>query len=235
MLRKPVIGITAAHCREELKTFPRHYYVEGIRKAGGIPFILPPVRTPDEGKELLDHIHGLLLTGGGDISPVYLREDPHRGIGTCFPERDFSELLLTQLAIEKNIPLLGICRGIQVLAVAAGGRIYQDIASQYPSGMEHSQTAPRQNVWHNVEIIRESLLSNLLQETKIGVNSLHHQAVLEIPPGFIQNALASDGIIEGIEMQGAKFCIGVQWHPESMEADTHSQALFRGFIEACLD
>ena len=236
MLRKPVIGITAAHCTEELETFPRHYYVEGVRKAGGIPLILPHVRTNEEGKDLLDHIHGLLLTGGGDISPVYLREDPRRGVGECFPERDFSELLLTQLALQHDLPILGICRGIQVLAVAAGGKIYQDIPSQYPSAMQHSQTAPRQYVWHNVEIEGKSLLYRLLEETEIGVNSLHHQAVLEIPPDFIQNALASDGIIEGIEKPGAKFCIGVQWHPESMmETEEHSKVLFRGFIEACLE
>lgn len=236
MLRKPVIGITAAHCTEELETFPRHYYVEGVRKAGGIPLILPHVRTNEEGKDLLDHIHGLLLTGGGDISPVYLREDPRRGVGECFPERDFSELLLTQLALQHDLPILGICRGIQVLAVAAGGKIYQDIPSQYPSAMQHSQTAPRQYVWHNVEIEGKSLLYRLLGETEIGVNSLHHQAVLEIPPDFIQNALASDGIIEGIEKPGAKFCIGVQWHPESMmETEEHSKVLFRGFIEACLE
>ena len=236
MLRKPVIGITAAHCTEELETFPRHYYVEGVRKAGGIPLILPHVRTNEEGKDLLDHIHGLLLTGGGDISPVYLREDPRRGVGECFPERDFSELLLTQLALQHDLPILGICRGIQVLAVAAGGKIYQDIPSQYPNAMQHSQTAPRQYVWHNVEIEGKSLLYRLLGETEIGVNSLHHQAVLEIPPDFIQNALASDGIIEGIEKPCAKFCIGVQWHPESMmETEEHSKVLFRGFIEACLE
>jgi putative glutamine amidotransferase len=235
MLRKPVIGITAAHCTEELKTFPRYYYVEVVRKTGGIPYILPPVRTHEEGRDLLDHIQGLLLSGGGDISPVYLREDPHRGVRKCFPERDYSELLLTQLAMQQNLPLLGICRGIQILAIAAGGGIYQDISSQYPGSMEHSQTAPRQHVWHNVEIVGESLLYRLLRETKIGVNSLHHQAVSEIPPGFIQNAFASDGIIEGIEKPGAKFCVGVQWHAESMDTETHSQALFRGFIEACVE
>jgi len=155
MLKKPVIGITAAHCTEELETFPRYYYVERVRKAGGIPFILPPVRTHEDGRDLLDHIKGLLLTGGGDISPVYLREDPHRGVGKCFPERDFSELLLAQLAMHQNLPLLGICRGIQVLAVSAGGRIYQDISSQYPAAMEHSQNSPTSNTFGtNVEIER---------------------------------------------------------------------------------
>ena len=233
MIRKPVIGITAAHCSEELKTFPRQYYVESIRKAGGTPLILPPVWLQEEGREVLNFLDGLLLTGGGDISPVYLREDPLRGIGECFPERDKSEILLTQLSLQKNIPILGICRGIQVLAVAAGGRIYQDIPNQNPQAMQHKQTAPRHNVWHDVDIVEESLLYRLVGETKIGVNSLHHQAVLEIPQGFIKNASASDGIIEGIEKLGVKFCVGVQWHPESMEAEAHSRALFGGFVEAC--
>ena len=234
MLGKPVIGITAAHCSEELKTFPRHYYVESIRKAGGIPLILPTVRTQAEGDDVLSVLDGLLLTGGGDISPVYLREDPLRGIGKCLPERDWSEILLTQLSLQKKFPILGICRGIQVLAVTAGGKIYQDIPGQHPRALEHRQTAPRQYAWHDVEIAENSALFRLLGERKVGVNSLHHQAVSEIPPGFIQNALASDGIIEGIEKTGTEFCIGVQWHPESMEMDLHSNALFRGFIEACL-
>ncbi|ODA40109.1 gamma-glutamyl-gamma-aminobutyrate hydrolase family protein [Desulfosporosinus sp. BG] len=235
MLRKPVIGVTAAHCSEELKTFPRHYYVESIRHAGGIPVILPPVCVEAEGNDVLSLLDGLLLTGGGDISPIYLREDPLRGIGACFPERDWSEILLTQLCLQRNLPMLGICRGIQVLAVAAGGRIYQDIPSQFPRALEHRQTAPRQNVWHDVDIVKESLLYHLVAATKIGVNSLHHQAVSEIPQGFIQNASASDGIIEGIEMLGAKFCLGVQWHPESMEAQAHCQAIFNGFVEACIE
>ncbi|MDR3601245.1 MAG: gamma-glutamyl-gamma-aminobutyrate hydrolase family protein [Desulfosporosinus sp.] len=233
MLGKPVIGITAAHCSEELKTFPRHYYVESIRKAGGIPFIIPPVQAQAECSDILSLLDGLLLTGGGDISPIYLNESPLRGIGGCFPERDRSEILLTQLSLQQNLPLLGICRGIQVLAVVAGGRIYQDIPRQHPLAMEHSQTAPRQYAWHDVDIAEESALYHLLRERKIAVNSLHHQAVSEVPPGFRQNALASDGIIEGIEKLGAKFCIGVQWHPESMGNEAHGKALFKGFIEAC--
>lgn len=233
-MRKPVIGITAAHCNEELKTFPRAFYVDSIRKVGGIPIVLPPVESREEGREALDIVDGLLLTGGGDISPAFLNEDPLRGIGACIPERDLSELLLTELALERNLPLLGICKGIQVLAVAAGGKIYQDILSQHPGVIQHSQTAPRQYAWHKVDLIQESLLSRLLGEEKIGVNSFHHQAVREIPPGFQQNALAVDGIIEGIEMPSARFCLGVQWHPESMmETEAHSKALFRGFVEAC--
>lgn len=236
MLKKPLVGVTAAHCTEELKAFPRHYYVESIKDAGGIPLIIPPVRTAEEAADILKLVSGLVLTGGGDISPRYLREDPRRGVGPCFPERDLSEILLTQLALQQDLPLLGICRGIQVLAVAAGGKIYQDIYSQSSSAMLHNQTAPRQNAWHDVEINKNSFLFRLLDKTKIGVNSLHHQAVSQIPQGFIQCALAGDGMIEGIEKLGAKFCLGVQWHPESMmETEIHSKVLFKGFIEACLD
>lgn len=233
MSGKPLIGITAAHCAEELKTFPRHFYVESIQKAGGIPFILPPIQTQEEAGDVLGFLNGLVLSGGGDITPVYLKEDPLRGIGECIPERDLSEILLTQLALQQNMPLLGICRGIQVLAVAAGGRIYQDIPSQCPIALQHKQTAPRQYPWHEVEIMEGSRLYGLLQKMRINVNSLHHQAVQEVPPGFILNALAPDGIIEGIEKSDAKFCLGVQWHPESMETETHSRSLFRGFVEAC--
>jgi Predicted glutamine amidotransferases len=234
MSQKPIVGITAAHCTEELATFPRHYYVESIKNAGGIPLIIPPVRTTEEAADVLKPISGLVLTGGGDISPRYLKEDPRREIGSCFPERDLSEILLTQLALQQDIPLLGICRGIQVLAVAAGGGIYQDIPTQYPSAMLHRQTAPRQYPWHDVDIVKDSVLYRLLDQTKISVNSFHHQSVSKIPRGFIQCALAADGIIEGIEKLGTKFCLGVQWHPESMmETEIHSKVLFRGFIEAC--
>ncbi|WP_407313357.1 gamma-glutamyl-gamma-aminobutyrate hydrolase family protein [Desulfosporosinus sp. SB140] len=231
---RPVIGITAAHCTEELKTFPRAFYIDSIRKAGGIPIVLPPVQSRDEGIEVLDLVDGLLLTGGGDISPTYLNEDPLRGIGACIPERDLGELLLSELALRKDLPILGICRGIQVLAISAGGKIYQDIPSQHPEAIQHNQTAPRQYTWHKVDIDQKSLLFRLLGEKKIGVNSLHHQAVREVPPGFQSNAMAMDGIIEGIEKLNAKFCLGVQWHPESMtETEQHSGALFHGFVEAC--
>lgn len=232
MTQKPIIGITVAHCTEELKTFPRAYYVDRIKKAGGQPILLPPVQTEEEAQTLLKLVDGLVLTGGGDIAPVFLGEQPKRGIGECIPERDWGEILLTQLALQHELPLLGICRGIQVLAVAAGGKIYQDIPSQFPAALEHNQTAPREFAWHEVEIIN-SRLYEILSEEKIGVNSLHHQAVSNVPDGFIKNAVAPDGIIEGIEKMGSKFCIGVQWHPEAMGSELHSRKLFEGLVLAC--
>ncbi len=232
MVKKPVIGISVAHVKEELETFPRHFYIESIRLAGGVPVILPLMRAKEEALEYLNLIDGLLLSGGGDISPLHLGEDPWPGVGNCLPERDLSELLLAKVALDEERPVLGICRGIQVLAVAAGGRIYQDIPSQHPQALKHSQTAPRRDPWHWVNIA-ESRLADIVGVQRIAVNSFHHQAVSSVPPGFRRNAAAPDGIIEGIERMGTKFCLGVQWHPESMEGDSYSAAIFAAFVQAC--
>lgn len=234
MNRKPVIGITAAHCDEELKSFPRARYVEAVKKAGGQSILLPPIGTPEDAEEIIALIDGLILTGGGDISPILLEEEPQRGIGDCLPDRDFSEILLTQKALEVDLPLLGICKGIQILAVAAGGKIYQDIISQYPESMEHKMKAPRNFPWHQV-ILQESPLKALLGEERIAVNSVHHQAVSVVPQGFVISAVAPDGIIESIEKIGALFCLGVQWHPEVMGDDRNSQIIFQQLIKAARD
>jgi len=230
MNRKPVIGITVAHCSEELKTFPRTLYVESVKKANGQPILLPIVTTLEEAEEMLALVDALILTGGGDFSPMILGELPKRGIGDCLPERDWSEILLAQMAMKEDLPVLGICRGIQVLALAAGGKIYQDIISERPESIEHKQRAPRECAWHEVHLT-ESTLGVLIEEKTIGVNSFHHQAVSVLPEGFIANAVAPDGIIEGIEKPGAKFCLGVQWHPEAMDKEKHSQRLFQGLIK----
>ena len=232
MSKKPLIGVTVAHVTEELRTFPRFYYVKSIKDAGGNPVLIPPVQSLEEAEEILDFVDGLLLTGGGDIAPSFLGEMPLPGIGPCFPERDLGEILLTQKALQADIPILGICRGIQVLAVAAGGKIYQDISTQYPKAIEHKQTSPREYPWHEINVL-DSLLGRIIGDKRIEVNSLHHQAVEKLPEGFIQNAVAPDGIIEGIEKVGAKFCIGVQWHPESLASDIYSRELFKAFVRAC--
>ena len=231
MTHKPIIGITAAHCDEELKSFPRALYVEAVKDAGGQPIILPPIATTEDAKAIIALLDGLILTGGGDISPIQLGEDPLRGIGDCRPDRDISEILLAQRALEMDLPLLGICKGIQVLAVAAGGKIYQDIIRQCPESMDHKMKAPRNFPWHEVNL-QESKLQALLGKKKIAVNSVHHQAVSEVPEGFVISGIANDGIIESIEKKEALFCMGVQWHPEVMREDENSQKIFQEFIEA---
>ena len=228
--RKPIIGITVAHCSEEINTYPRGYYVDAVKRAGGQPILLPPVSSSEEAREVMGLIQGLILTGGGDISPILLKETPLRGIGDCQPERDIGEILLAQEALAVDLPLLGICKGIQVLVVAAGGKIYQDIISQVPNSLEHKQKAPRNSPWHEVELL-PSQLRELLGQKRIQVNSFHHQAVSEIPPDFLVSSKAPDGIIESIERRDAQFCVGVQWHPEVMVEDQYSQRIFRGLVE----
>ncbi|NMA68098.1 MAG: gamma-glutamyl-gamma-aminobutyrate hydrolase family protein [Desulfitobacterium sp.] len=228
--RKPIIGITVAHCSEEINTYPRGYYVDAVKRAGGQPILLPPVSSSEEVREVMGLIQGLILTGGGDISPILLKETPLRGIGDCQPERDIGEILLAQEALAVDLPLLGICKGIQVLVVAAGGKIYQDIISQVPNSLEHKQKAPRNSPWHEVELL-PSQLRELLGQKRIQVNSFHHQAVSEIPPDFLVSSKAPDGIIESIERRDAQFCVGVQWHPEVMVEDQYSQRIFRGLVE----
>ncbi|MEL1134639.1 gamma-glutamyl-gamma-aminobutyrate hydrolase family protein [Desulfitobacterium sp. THU1] len=234
MERKPIIGITIAHCNEELKSYPRALYVEAVKQAGGQPVLLPPIASVEDADEVVALIDGLILTGGGDISPILLGEEPLRGIGECLPERDFSEILMTRKAIDKCLPLLGICKGIQILAVAAGGAIYQDIVSECPKSMEHKMKAPRDFPWHEI-LLMESYLKEFLGEERISVNSVHHQAVAEVPKGFTVSAVAPDGIIEAIEKRGASFCVGVQWHPEVMAKDKNSQRIFQQFIMAGRD
>lgn len=231
-MKRPIIGVTSAHHSEELSTFPREYYVQSIRSAGGVVFLIPPVADREEAAAIVAKLDGLVLSGGGDISPLYFGESPLPGLKGCFPQRDLSEILLTKEALTKDLPLLGICRGIQVLAVAAGGRIYQDISSQHDRALLHKQTAPREFPWHEVEL--KGTLQAINGRTKIAVNSFHHQAVCEVPPGFRIGALAPDGIIEGIEATGRRFCLGVQWHPEAMPNAPHSQALFAAFLQATI-
>lgn len=229
-MRKPLIGVTVAHHGEELSTFPRDYYVRSLRRAGGVPLLLPPVGDGEEAALVLARLDGLVLSGGGDISPLYLGELPHRALESCSPLRDLSEILLTKEALKRDMPLLGICRGIQVLAVAMGGSIYQDIPSQHDGAMLHNQTAPREFPWHEVNL--GGRLLTIMGRTKITVNSFHHQAVQQLPSGFSVGATAPDGIIEGIEAPERRFCLGVQWHPEAMLEEPFSQALFSAFIQA---
>jgi len=231
MTHKPIIGITVAHYTEEIKSFPREFYVEAVRRAGGQPILVPPVKLQEDAQEIIQLIDGLLLTGGGDVSPMLFGEAPRRGIRDCNPERDLSEIMLTRIALAENLPLLGICKGIQVLVLAAGGGIYQDLVSECPGSLEHSQKVPRDSAWHEVQLA-ESRLAFLLEEETIGVNSFHHQAVSRLPEGFIANAIAPDGIIEGIEKSSAGFCIGVQWHPEAMGQEKNSQRLFAEFVKS---
>lgn len=186
-------------------------YFNSVLQAGGAPVILPPSEDLDALTSMLDGIDALILSGGGDINPLFLGEEPIPALHGINPRRDKSELILTRLAFDRQIPILGICRGCQVLAAALDGSIWQDIPSP---AVKHSQELDRSYASHSIEIGEGTLLQEIFGEKTLAVNSFHHQAVREAGPHLRVAATAADGVIEAIESNEGKNIIGVQWHPE---------------------
>ena len=210
--KAPVIGISG-NFREGDCTLAQGYYMS-VLEAGGTPVVIPSYDNEKALVSLLDTLDGLVLSGGADIDPDYLGEEPLDCISVN-PRRDAQELMLVRLAVERQIPILGICRGIQMLTAALGGKLYQDIKTQHGVPcIEHSQTIARGLPSHDVKIEKDSLLYSLTGTETLAVNSFHHQAVKEVPQGFRVTATASDGIIEAMESTVFRPILGVQWHPE---------------------
>lgn len=229
---KPLIGVTANFSEGQLQLAPG--YFRSVEAAGGIPVIIAPKRMPNANMSLLlDRIDGLLLSGGADINPILVGEDPVPALHGINTERDLFELTLTRLAYNRQIPMLGICRGIQVLAAALGGTIMQDIATSLPHTqlIKHSQDADRATATHFVEAVEGSRIAELLGK-RFAVNSFHHQAVGQCGSRFRITAQSADGVIEAIESTEMKSIIGVQWHPECFiaEGDTCMMPLFQQFV-----
>lgn len=228
----PIIGLTG-NFSDNNCTLAEGYY-QSILKAGGVPVIIPPYDNAELLVQTLNQLDGILLTGGGDINPLFLGEEPIKQLGGINPRRDRQELLLTQLAADRQIPILGICRGIQVMNAAFGGTLYQDIHSQMKGTcIKHSQDLDRSYASHTIEIETDSLLHRLMGTTKLAVNSFHHQAVQETAPGFRVCARAIDGVIEAIESTEYKSILGVQWHPECfiLNNDECMMPLFHWLIQ----
>lgn len=229
---RPVIGITGNFNEGQLKLLPG--YFRSIEAAGGTPVVIPPRRKPDASLiSLIDRIDGLLLSGGADINPILMGEDPVPALHGINNERDAFELALTRLAYNRQVPMLGICRGIQVLAAALGGTVMQDIATAMPHStlVKHSQDADRGVATHFVTAEADSVVGRLLG-TRFAVNSFHHQAVGEPGPHFRVTARSADGVVEAIESTDMKSIIGVQWHPECFwpEGDSCMMPLFEHFV-----
>lgn len=212
----PTIGITGNF--NEGNCTVADGYIRSVLAAGGTPLIIPPYEEKEALLSTLERIDGLLLTGGGDINPLFLGEEPVKNLSSINHRRDRQELILTRLAANRQIPILGICRGIQIMTAALGGKLYQDIHSQHSEPcIKHSQELDRSYPSHTVEVEKESLLSRIFDgEERLNVNSFHHQAVKEPTQGFMVSARATDGIIEAIESTEYKSMLGVQWHPECM-------------------
>ncbi len=223
--RKPVIGITGNY--EDLTCKLGKGYYQKVVEAGGVPVIVPPVTDPHVIINTLDRIDALILSGGGDYNPLWAGEEPSPLLHGINAERDQAELMITRLAYNRQIPMLGICRGIQTLAMALGGKVFQDISDRATE--KHSQDADRSEPTHTVTIEKDSILYHLYsQQSTLYVNSFHHQAVSDTGAKFRVTARSADGIIEAMESTEYKPVMGVQWHPECLE---NGNPLFQWLVE----
>lgn len=236
--RSPLIGITArlraltTSIGERFHFTLMAQYVDAVAEVGGAPIVLPHDESSIQ--EILRVVDGLLLTGGEDVSPVYFGETLHPSVKRVDPARDRFEIALIRQAIERDTPLLAICRGIQVLNVAAGGSLIQDIGAQVVGPVSHHYIESFEEPSHTVQVAADSKLAQVLGATRLQVNSGHHQAVKAVAPGLRAVAWAEDGLIEAVESPHHRWIIGVQWHPEMMFRKYPQQArLFSALVEAC--
>ena len=236
-MTKPLIGISTF--RSPSKRHTTHIsvpetYVAAVSNAGAIPVLIPFVLSESDLDQLHRRLDGVLLTGGGDVDPQRFGAHAHPAVHGVDPERDRVDIQLAQDAIKGDTPLLGICRGLQVINVALGGTLYTDIADQYPDAIKHDcfHDYPRDFLAHPVKIDEESSLAHILGKPILEVNSLHHQAVRKLAPGLQATAYAPDGIMEAFELSDHPYGLAVQWHPEWLPDHPASQALFNSFVLA---
>lgn len=210
-------------------------YIKAIDGAGGIPVQLPAIQNTTDFEYIFRHIDGLLIPGGCDIAPYFFGEQPDKNLGHIDAVVDRHEIELIRLAYDAGIPILGICRGHQVINVAFGGSLYQDIPSALPDAIGHDQSGcKREEFYHKIEILPSSTLHQIFGKDSVYVNSFHHQAVKQLGEGLRTVATAPDGIIEAFESTGDRFVLGVQFHPESMFGlYPEFTNLFRVFVEEC--
>jgi putative glutamine amidotransferase len=233
----PLVGITTSITVGAVpeRAFVNGAYIRAVQEAGGIPVLITPHFTPEVQAALWQRLDGLVLTGGGDIAPGRFGEARHPTVDEVSPARDELEIDLTRRAVADAVPLFAICRGIQVLNVALGGTLVQDLPSEWPNALSHSQTAPRHQPTHAVKVMGEGThLGRLLGTLELDVNSMHHQAIKQLGEGLREVAWAPDGVVEGVEMPGDDpFVLGVQWHPEELVAhDQAARNLFTAIVDA---
>jgi putative glutamine amidotransferase len=236
-MKAPLIGITLDYeTAQTYAAYPwyalRENYITAVEQAGGIPFLLPYVSS--QISKYLEVIDGLLIPGGdSDINPCFYGvNERHKRVVTKDNRAQF-ELKLTEAALKKDLPILGICGGQQVLNVVLGGTLIQHIPDYSSDCLIHEQTQPKHQPTHEIDVVEGTLLHRILKEKTIRVNSTHHQAVEKLGRNVQVNAQASDNIIEAIEVSGQRFCLGVQWHPEYLST-RYDHAIFKAFIQAMI-
>ncbi|MCL2006592.1 MAG: gamma-glutamyl-gamma-aminobutyrate hydrolase family protein [Treponema sp.] len=236
---KPFIGITTSFQGEDYQigSYLRATYSNEIRRAGGTPVLLPHNIPPEEAGEYTAKLDGLLFSGGGDLSPHYFNEEPIRELVSFFSIRDVTELSLMREAQQIGLPLLGICRGCQLINVALGGSLYQDIPRQVPDSIGHyPKGTPHYEPYHNISILPgESHIASIVKQPSIRTNSFHHQSVKDLAPGLKVTAKSCDGIIEAFEGTDPSWYVNcVQFHPETMcEKHPEFRAFFTHFVNFC--
>lgn len=232
---RSVIGIVSNFDLEKDGYLCPAHYVRAIEKAGALPIILPYVKA-DEVSTVLDQVSGLVLTGGGDFPTELYGASPHPAVQRIIPERDNFEFALARSALARTIPILGICRGMQILNVVAGGTIYPHTLDELTNAIDHRDGTPLDQTVHEVHLERDTQLWRLCgkQSSSFRVNSGHHQAIKRLASEFVVSARAHDEVIEAIEAPGRPFVIGVQWHPECMyESEPACRRLIDNFAKAC--
>ena len=233
-MAQPVIGLTLDHEPPGgWSQYPwyaiRENYCGAVRRAGGLPILLP--HEPEAAADYLDHIDGLIVTGGGfDVDPALFGADSRHPTVKTKDRRTAFELAAARGAFERGMPVLGICGGQQLLNVALGGTLIQHIPDEVPDCLPHRQSNPRNEIGHHVRIVAGTLLHRVTGAEMLAVNSAHHQAVKRAGPGVVIDAVADDGVVEGIEDPRQRFCLGVQWHPE-FELSDGDRRIFRALIE----
>lgn len=239
--RLPLIGIPAATLERPSVAGAAYFQFNGnypaaLAASGALPVIISLGLPEDALSELFGRLDGLCLAGGVDVDPAHFGETPHPALGKVDAARDATELTLARWALAADLPLFGICRGIQLLAVAAGGSLYQDLPAQMPAAGRHDfdpADSPWEHPVHAVRVAEDSRLAALLGTDEIMTNSFHHQAVKQLAGEWVPVAWAPDGVVEGIEVTGRRFALGVQWHPEGMfRTDPLARRLFEAFVEA---
>jgi putative glutamine amidotransferase len=241
--RAPLIGVSTSEVRlpEDHGLVPHgepprselalgETYLQAVRKAGGLPVILAPVRTSSV-DVLLDRLDALCLSGGPDLAPAHYGAAEHPELGPTEPELDRFELALARRAMARGVPVLAICRGMQVLNVARGGTLHQHL-SDLGREIDHRQTTPGENATHEVELVRGSRLADLVGGLRLTVNSFHHQALDQLGRGLRVVGRAGDGTVEAVERPGAGFVVGVQWHAELLVERPEQLALFEALVSA---
>lgn len=241
MKKRPIIGISSSIIVDQGGMFPgykRSYvnkdYVDAVIENGGVPFIIPFNENEEVIKEQVKCIDGLIISGGHDVDPNNYGEEPSQRLGEIFPERDEYEYRLLKYSKEKNIPILGICRGLQVINTYEGGSLYQDLSYIGGEILKHSQGHRPELKTHKIKIEENSILMDILKEKEVKVNSFHHQVIKEVAPDYKVVAKAEDGVIEAIEHKSYPFLLGVQWHPEMLfKYHDDMNKIFAKFTEKC--